>query len=441
MELWLSQLGHATRADRRMLVKAATTLVDMPATFTAFRSGQLSWSQTRAIVCAAAKLRRAERGELDTALTDDLASVRNEEPDEITWRVELFALAIQDSRLETTDAEPEPEGNRADMQPRLDGSGGKLYADLDALGFAIADQAFASRMRRPDGLEADPANEPDPTARAGNRDTITRSRGDALVDIFRESLDGHSGCGDDDHDDDPFDNGDDRDDHDDHNRDGDGGDDGGDDGGGDSDGGPGELGGDGGAGACKVKSAQPLVLATTTLDDLIGLTHGPGELLTTLTGGRIRITNAALRKLIDEGGAALRLIVTEDTGRAVGVGRKTRVPPGWLREASLALHPECLEPNCRRSARQCDLDHAIPWGPGGEQRPAGSTDLDNLGPLDRSGHTRKDRRGWKLSPMQSDGNRYWIHERTGMTIAIPPATRRLKRPRARQEPGARPPSP
>ncbi|MBW3661883.1 MAG: DUF222 domain-containing protein [Actinobacteria bacterium] len=79
LELWLSQLGHATRADRRMLLKAATTLVDMPATFTAFRSGQLSWSQTRAIVDAASRLRQAERGVLDDALVDDLAAARSDD--------------------------------------------------------------------------------------------------------------------------------------------------------------------------------------------------------------------------------------------------------------------------------------------------------------------------------------------------------------------------
>jgi len=374
---------------------------------------------------------------LDDALLDDLATARSDEPDEITWRVVLFADDLAASRLETSDAEPEPAVNRAHMQPRLDGTGGKLHADLDALGFAIADQAFATRMGRPDGLAADPANEADPAARAANRDTITRSRGDALVDILRESLAGHS-CADSD-DDQRVDH--DADDHEADNPDGrDGGDDRDGDGGGDDDGGSAGPGGTGGGAVekCKTKPAQPLVLATTTLNDLIGLTHGPGELLTTLTGGRIRITNAALRQLVNEGGAALRLIVTEDTGRAVGVGRKTKVPPDWLREASLALHPECLEPNCRRSARQCDLDHAIPWDPGGSNRPAGHTDLDNIGPLDRSGHTRKDRRGWTLTPADAEGVRRWIHDLTGMTITIPPATRRLRRPTQRADNGKDP---
>ncbi|MBW3662611.1 MAG: hypothetical protein KY469_05875 [Actinobacteria bacterium] len=114
------------------------------------------------------------------------------------------------------------------------------------------------------------------------------------MDIFRESLDGHGGCTDDDHDADPFDSGDGPDG-------GDGNGSGGDDGDGDGDGGGGDGGTGGGGATCKVKPAQPLVLATTTLQDLIGLTHGPGELLTTLTGGRIRITNAALRRLVDEG--------------------------------------------------------------------------------------------------------------------------------------------
>ncbi|MBW3662610.1 MAG: hypothetical protein KY469_05870 [Actinobacteria bacterium] len=129
MELWLSQLGHATRAGRRMLLKAATTLVDMSATFTGFRAGQITGSQTRAIVDAAARLRKHERTQLDAALVDDLATARNEEPDEITWRVVLFAAELEASRIEQSEAEAEPAVNRTMMQPRLDGTGGLPVRD------------------------------------------------------------------------------------------------------------------------------------------------------------------------------------------------------------------------------------------------------------------------------------------------------------------------
>ncbi len=49
----------------------------------------------------------------------------------------------------------------------------------------------------------------------------------------------------------------------------------------------------------------------------------------------------------------------------------------------------CRFPGCRRPARNCDLDHIVPW-------PAGPTDADNLQPLCRYHHRIKTHSGWRV---------------------------------------------
>jgi hypothetical protein len=90
----------------------------------------------------------------------------------------------------------------------------------------------------------------------------------------------------------------------------------------------------------------------------------------------------AARRLADAG-AEIRLIVT-DRGRIVGVGRQSRVPPGWLRDATLSLHDTCTAPGCDRAALSAHTDHAVPWDAGGH------TDIGNCGPLcGHDNHTKE----------------------------------------------------
>ena len=49
----------------------------------------------------------------------------------------------------------------------------------------------------------------------------------------------------------------------------------------------------------------------------------------------------------------------------------------------------CRFPGCRRPARNCDVDHIVPW-------PAGPTDADNLQPLCRYHHRIKTHSGWRV---------------------------------------------
>jgi hypothetical protein len=155
----------------------------------------------------------------------------------------------------------------------------------------------------------------------------------------------------------------------------------------------------------------------------------PAAVLTHLAGGQLKLSSPAARYLLDEQGAQLRLVVI-DQGQVVGVGRQTRVAPGWLADAIAAVHDTCTEPLCDRPARQADLDHATPWWPDGPDQPYGTTDTDNLGPLCGLTNQTPGRGGWQAT-QTGDGRRVWTHPRTGLTITTVPTTWR--------PPGWRPP--
>ena len=168
------------------------------------------------------------------------------------------------------------------------------------------------------------------------------------------------------------------------------------------------------------KPAKPLFIGTMQLETLLGLSSTPGHLLTRMTGGRLKVDAATLRKLIDEGGAALRTVVLDETGQALGASNRTYVPPGWVRETVLALQHECGTPGCRQAARLCDLDHVVPW-------PDGPTDVNNLQVLCRRDHIDKTDGRWQVTVLP-DGTRRHRHVRSGLTTDVPLATRPLTTP-------------
>jgi hypothetical protein len=162
------------------------------------------------------------------------------------------------------------------------------------------------------------------------------------------------------------------------------------------------------------------LLVRAELDTLLGHDHLPVELLTRLVGGRLRITAPAARRLLERYGARLRTILT-DHGRVIGVGRATRIPPGYLRDAALAVHDTCTGPYCPRPARGAELDHAVPWHPTHPDQPPGHTDLDNLGPLCDTTNRAREAAGWRAT-QTTDGRRHWHHPRTGLSITTIPTT-------------------
>ena len=109
---------------------------------------------------------------------------------------------------------------------------------------------------------------------------------------------------------------------------------------------------------------RPLLLATVELEALLDQTRTPGWLLHTLAGGRMKVSTSTLQRLVDERGADLRTIVLDDAGEVVGVGRRTKVPPRWLREAIWVRDTAVRDPDGTTPVRRADLDHIVPWPDG-----------------------------------------------------------------------------
>lgn len=178
----------------------------------------------------------------------------------------------------------------------------------------------------------------------------------------------------------------------------------------------------------------PSIRLAVTLDSLLAATDQPARVLMTLAGGRLRTTAATARRLAERDGATLETVVVDDGGTVLGVGRRTRVAPGWLSRLARDLHPRCVVPGCATTVT--DLDHATRWVDGG------TTDLDNLAPLCRAHHVAKDRdRTWLLAPdTTGTGTVTVTHAPTGWaattrpTTAGPPAVPRRDAIAARRSP-------
>lgn len=82
--------------------------------------------------------------------------------------------------------------------------------------------------------------------------------------------------------------------------------------------------------------------------------------------------------------------VLESNGRAVGIGRRGRLVPGWLGRQLAFRDPECRFDGCSRK-RNLIAHHIVPWARGGP------TDLGNLVRLCRMHHRLVHEAGWKIS--------------------------------------------
>lgn len=163
------------------------------------------------------------------------------------------------------------------------------------------------------------------------------------------------------------------------------------------------------------------LLLRTDLATLLDREQCPASLLTTVLGGQVKLTAATARRLVEERGADLRTVVLDDLGAVVGVGRRTRIAPGWLSDATLALHDTCSHPGCLTAARRSETDHARPWHPVRPGDPAGRTDIDQLAPICGVHNRSKESDGWIVT-QRADGIRRWHHPRSGVTTRTVPAT-------------------
>lgn len=385
LEQWLSIAGRRTASDRRMLLTACDALRRLPSLRSAFvQSAEVSWAQVRAVALMVERVPRRFDDLIDAELARTIEACRGDEPDVLTQAVSRAVRSLDPEPTRATQDAAEREEFVA-LQPRLDGSGGRLFGELGPLGFATVDAALTPARGTPADRTA--AEGDSDRSRSGSDDapprlgTAGRQRARRLIDLCDRVLGDASETPE------------------------------------ASARGASTPGVDGAA----PQGSRPQLLVRLDLDTLLDRDRLPAELLTKLTGGKLWLDGATARRLADARGADLRAVVLDRTGRVVGVGRRTRIAPGWLRDATLALHDTCSHPGCNIAARRCDIDHARPWHPVRPDAVAGRTDVDELAPLCRHHNHRKEADGWQVH-QDADGTRHWRHPRSGLATTTRPAT-------------------
>jgi hypothetical protein len=369
IEHWMSIVAGRTGSDVRMLRCAVRACRRLPSLYGAFSSGRISWAQTRAVALRTDKVSMLDDHALDGAVADAVEACEGSDPDALARMVGWAISAL----VPVSDAEDTPAGREGflALQPRLDGSGGTAYAELDGVSFALLDAATASAGPLQVAPTRDRFGGPtDPESAAEASRVSGRQRLANLIDhLTGARIDGPDGAS----------------------SDGDG----------DARSVPGPV--------------QVNLLLRAELDTLTGRSGLPAQLLTTLAGGAMHVNATAARKLAEQA-PSLRLVLT-DGGEVVGVGRRTKKPPRWLWEAMLAVHDTCSAPGCVRPALTAQFDHAVTWEAGG------ATDAANGAPLCGHDNLHKEREGWRAAG-RADGTRRWHHPRSGLTVKTHPATRR-----------------
>jgi hypothetical protein len=372
VEEWIGIVARHTRMDRRLLGRTARLLHRFPTLRAAVTGQQLSWPQLRGLSLVLRDCPPVLDERVDAFLAELLPHLAGADPDAVIDQTRR-AIGEWTAQLEPEVDEP-PARNHLHLQPRLDGTGGRISGELDAVGLAIVDDATAptrAQLDHPGGIGG--ARADNLLARLTHTCPPTEAAGGNTVDDREDPIPDTHGP--------------------------------------DEAVVPGSVGG---------PSPGVKLLLRAELSDLLDATRTPVELLTRLVGGSLRLTSTAARRLLDTRGAELRTIIV-DHGHVIGIGRASRQPPGWLRDATLAIHSTCIGPLCDRPALGAELDHARPWYPTHPAQPGGRTDVDNLGPLCARTNRAKEAAGWRAH-QHRDGRRTWTHPRTGLQITSLPTT-------------------
>jgi hypothetical protein len=106
------------------------------------------------------------------------------------------------------------------------------------------------------------------------------------------------------------------------------------------------------------------------------------------------ITREAALEMAAEA-SSWRWLRTDANGVVVDMTAASYKPPAALAEFVKVRDRTCRHPGCIRSARQCDIDHRVPW-------PQGSTSAGNLQAGCRRHHRAKTHGGWKVKELEPD---------------------------------------
>ena len=133
---------------------------------------------------------------------------------------------------------------------------------------------------------------------------------------------------------------------------------------------------------------------TIPIDSLAGLSDTPG----TLSG--YGVLPADLVRRLAAGDTRWRHILTDRaTGAVLDVGTWSYRPPSALDRHVRTRDVTCRFPGCTVPARECDLDHLVPF-------PQGPTTAENLHALCRRHHRLKHDDNWTVEPLPNSGLRW-----------------------------------
>jgi hypothetical protein len=133
---------------------------------------------------------------------------------------------------------------------------------------------------------------------------------------------------------------------------------------------------------------------TIPIDSLAGLSDTPGM----LSGYGILPADQVRR--LAAGDARWRHVLTDRaTGAVLDVGPWSYRPPGALDRHVRTRDVTCRFPGCAVPARECDLDHLVPF-------PEGPTSAENLHALCRRHHRLKHDDTWRVEPLPNSGLRW-----------------------------------
>jgi hypothetical protein len=133
---------------------------------------------------------------------------------------------------------------------------------------------------------------------------------------------------------------------------------------------------------------------TIPIESLAGLADAPGQV------SGYGVIPAEVARRLAGGDARWRHVLTQrSTGAVLDVGGWSYRPPAGLARHVRIRDVTCRFPGCAVLARDCDLDHLVPF-------PAGPTSADNLHALCRRHHRLKHDAEWTVEPLPDHGLRW-----------------------------------
>jgi hypothetical protein len=142
------------------------------------------------------------------------------------------------------------------------------------------------------------------------------------------------------------------------------------------------------------RPAPMVINVTVPIASLAGLTDEPAVL------NGFGIIPADVARRLAAGDARWRHVLTcRSSGALLDVGTLSYRPPPALARHVRLRDGTCRFPGCSVPARECDLDHLVPF-------PNGPTSVENLHALCRRHHGLKHEGGWQLAKVEGGGLRW-----------------------------------